>query len=100
MPNAPRTHRPRLLGGLTPKCHDHRKKTAERGYGNRWTRASKHYRQQHPLCAKCQRGGRIVAATCVDHIVPHRGDYDLMWDVSNWQGLCDGCHARKTGKGE
>lgn len=32
----------------------------------------------------------------VDHIIPHRGDLRLFWDRTNWQGLCVGCHNRKT----
>lgn len=41
--------------------------------------------------------GRYVPATVVDHIVPHRGDYYLMWSDNNWQALCKSCHDRKTG---
>ena len=37
-----------------------------------------------------------MPATDVDHIVPHRGDMSLFWDVNNWQALCHECHARKT----
>ncbi len=32
-------------------------------------------------------------ANIVDHIEPHNGDYDLFWDVNNWQGLCGSCHS-------
>ena len=32
----------------------------------------------------------------VDHIIPHRGDMQLFWDVANWQGLCKSCHSKKT----
>jgi 5-methylcytosine-specific restriction protein A len=39
----------------------------------------------------------VVAATVVDHIVPHRGDERLFWDsVNNWQSLCESCHNRAT----
>lgn len=33
-----------------------------------------------------------MAATVVDHIVPHGGDLKLFWDVKNWQPLCKKCH--------
>ena len=52
---------------------------------------------RHPLCVECQRNGRYIAATVVDHIQPHRGDTKLFWDESNWQPLCKACHDRKTG---
>jgi 5-methylcytosine-specific restriction enzyme A len=36
--------------------------------------------------------GKDVAATVVDHVVPHKGDLELFWDQSNWQGVCKACH--------
>lgn len=71
---------------------------ASRGYDRKWQRASKAYLHSHPLCAECQRHGRYVAATVVDHIVPHRGEQKLFWDESNWQPLCKRCHDQKTGR--
>jgi 5-methylcytosine-specific restriction protein A len=68
-----------------------------RGYGRRWQKASKAYLRAHPLCAECERAGRYVKATVVDHKVPHRGDPALFWDQSNWQPLCKPCHDKKTG---
>ena len=32
---------------------------------------------------ECQREGKLVPATVVDHILPHRGDEALFWDVNN-----------------
>lgn len=46
----------------------------------------------HPLCAECERSGRLTAATVVDHIVPHKRDQALFWDRDNWQPLCKLCH--------
>ena len=40
--------------------------------------------------------GRLVKASVVDHIIPHRGDAKLFWDESNWQSLCKSCHDHKT----
>ena len=68
----------------------------QRGYTSRWRRVSQEFLKAHPLCAECERQGRITPATCVDHIKPHRGDFHLFWDQSNWQPLCTACHSRKT----
>lgn len=39
----------------------------------------------------------VVAATVVDHIVPHRGDRKPFWDAKhNWQAFYASCHSRKT----
>lgn len=69
---------------------------SERGYGSRWQKARATFLQRHPLCAECERVGRVTAASVVDHVVPHKGDQRLFWDTSNWQPLCTTCHGRKT----
>ena len=69
-----------------------RESAAARGYGRRWRKARKTFLARHPLCAMCRAEGRVVAATLVDHIVPHRGGQALFWDRRNWQPLCDSHH--------
>lgn len=78
--------------------HDHDRTAAERGYTYRWQKASRAYLRAHPLCAECARHGQYTKADVVDHITPHRGDYSLFWDKTNWQPLCKECHDRKTGE--
>jgi 5-methylcytosine-specific restriction protein A len=70
--------------------------STERGYDARWQRARTSYLAEHPLCVLCLAEGKVVAATTVDHIVPHRGDYRLLWSDSNWQALCTRHHSIKT----
>ncbi|NMZ77376.1 HNH endonuclease [Pseudomonas nitroreducens] len=69
------------------------KTTAERGYGGRWQKARLTFLRKNPLCSYCQDRGKVVAATVVDHKVPHKGDQSLFWDRSNWQPLCAQCHS-------
>jgi len=76
-----------------PSWRADKRKTAERGYGSRWQRARAAFLRHHPLCARCDAMGRIVAATTVDHRIPHRADRALFWDQGNWQSLCTSCHA-------
>ena len=71
---------------------DTRESSAKRGYGSRWQKARAGFLRSHPLCADHQKRGHIVEATVVDHIVPHRGDYELFWSRGNWQSLCKTCH--------
>lgn len=73
-----------------------RKNAAARGYDARWRKARLAFLRRHPLCAACEKQGRVVAALVVDHKIPHRGDERLFWDQSNWQPLCKDCHDRKT----
>ena len=51
------------------------KTTAEKGYNGRWQRASREFRQRHPLCVECLKVGRATPAQCVDHIKPHKVFY-------------------------
>lgn len=73
-----------------------RKDATQRGYTYKWKKEAKKFLAQHPLCAECEKQGRLTLATDVDHIKPHCGNQKLFWDKSNWQPLCHSCHSRKT----
>nr|WP_255342434.1 HNH endonuclease [Herminiimonas sp. CN] len=44
----------------------------------------------------CTQEGRVVAASVVDHAIPHKGDMVAFWVTSNWQSLCKHHHDVKT----
>ncbi|MED4586658.1 HNH endonuclease [Brevibacillus choshinensis] len=69
---------------------------AQRGYDRRWQKARLVYLAKHPLCVHCQAEGRVKVAEHLDHIVAHKGNAELFWNESNWQGLCHSCHSKKT----
>lgn len=69
-----------------------------RGYDTRWAKYSKARLARFPLCAACERQGKVVLATCTDHMKPHRGDLGTFWDESNHQSLCSACNARKAAR--
>ena len=71
-----------------------------RGYNHKWRKARLTYLRREPLCVQCKADGKVVAASVVDHIVPHRGDSKLFWNTDNWQALCQRCHNRKTARGQ
>lgn len=92
---------PRLTSGryceLHAKLHINDRASAfERGYNSRWQNVSKRFLANHPFCAECERNGKLIPATVVDHVNPHRGDEVLFWSESNWQPLCKKCHDSKT----
>jgi 5-methylcytosine-specific restriction protein A len=70
----------------------------QRGYTYRWQKAAKAYLQQHPFAVDVfnHHNGRVFRAEVVDHIIPHRGNHELFWSPSNWQGLTREDHNRKT----
>lgn len=88
MPLSPKRHRP---AQATPP----RPSAAARGYNHRWAIASKAFLRENPLCYYCGLKGVIVAATCVDHFVPHKGDEELFWDGENWRASCAPCNNSK-----
>ena len=90
------------------RCEDHtiekerinrhqRGSAHERGYTKRWRISASIYLMAHPFCVDCD---PPRFASVVDHIIPHRGDYDLFWDETNWQSMCKHHHDKKTGRGE
>jgi 5-methylcytosine-specific restriction protein A len=70
-----------------------RPSATQRGYDYRWRVRAKRFLRLNPLCAMCAKRGRTTVATCVDHVVPHKGDQGLFWSEANWQGLCSSCHS-------
>lgn len=74
-----------------------RVRSADEYHTARWTRQSRIFRQENPLCAICESKGIIKLAEVVDHIVPFPvcGDF---FDSANWQSLCSKCNAEKGNK--
>lgn len=75
----------------SPEAAEYRKKLY---WTPRWRHGRARFLQQHPLCQMCEKQDRVVAATVVDHIKPHRGDETLFWNEQNWAALCADCHNR------
>jgi len=73
-----------------------RESASKRGYTSQWRKARIGYLAKHPLCVTCQDSGIVRAATVVDHVTPHKGNFNLFWDSDNWQALCKQCHDTKT----
>lgn len=57
----------------------------------RWHRTRYYQLQAMPLCAMCLKQEVITPAAIVDHITPHRGNYNLFW-FGPLQSLCKLCH--------
>lgn len=79
-------------------AHDERRGTAaSRGYGRRWRKVRAMVLGQHPVCAECERQGRVTLATDVHHKIAKRdGGLDTF---DNLEPLCHRCHSRITGQG-
>lgn len=62
--------------------------------GNSLKAIRREFFKAHPLCAECERQGRVTLAQELDHITP-------LWaggpeSAANRQGLCITCHDAKT----
>ena len=90
-----KVHAPRPYSERPVKRIETRASAYRRGYDGRWQRSRLAFLLDNPRCVVCN-----GPANEVDHIVPHKGDCDVFWDMDNWQSLCGTCHKRKTGRGE
>lgn len=48
--------------------------------------------RSEPLCRRCRAKGETVEATVADHVIPHRGDWEL-FIRGKLQSLCEPCHS-------
>lgn len=102
MPKKPGTFRPGIPGlkrarPVGEKHYDKQRGTSHsRGYGSRWQKARATFLKRNPLCRICEKKGKVVPSTVVDHIIPARIAPERFWDKTNWQPLCVTCHNRKT----
>lgn len=94
-----------IVDGPCPRCTKARAKTStkrgttsERGYDSIWRKMSERFRAEHPLCGKCAEANIVRASECVDHVIPHEGKPELLYNWDNLQALCWSCHSRKTRK--
>jgi 5-methylcytosine-specific restriction protein A len=73
-----------------------RERSDWRYHTNRWTRLSRSWRAEHPLCKRCAANGIIKPAQHTDHIVPWPvcGD-EGFFSRSNLQSLCADCNNLK-----
>jgi len=86
----------RTISSFRPKPKDNRPNSYNRGYNARWSRVRAYQLRIEPLCRICKSKEITKLAKVVDHIIPHKGNYELMWDNSNFQSLCIPCHNTKT----
>ena len=83
------------------RCEQHgygqdRAKTAERGYDGAWRAFMEWFKRRHPVCADCE----LAPTTDGHHILKVKDHPELRLVEANVRGLCHGCHAARTARGE
>jgi 5-methylcytosine-specific restriction endonuclease McrA len=53
-----------------------------------------------PYCRYCTEAGRTIRAISCDHVIPHRGDRSLFFDINNTASLCGHCHDSRKQRAE
>lgn len=77
------------------RAYNRSRPESDKFYGTRtWKRLRAAVLTRSPLCVECERRGRVVLATVVDHVIPFRDRPDLGMTMSNLRSLCARCHAR------
>jgi len=97
MPTKPLTLQQRSAATAGTDHAQQRRTSCQRGYGYAWQKYRRAFLMmpEHAVCAECQR----EPASHVDHRTPVSGaDDPNFWNPENHQGLCPGCHARKTAR--
>ena len=65
-------------------------------YNRTWKRIRDRYINEHPLCERCQKEGKLTPAEEVHHVVPlSRGGTHT---ADNLMALCTSCHSTITAK--
>jgi 5-methylcytosine-specific restriction protein A len=64
----------------------------------KWRNLRAYHLQSQPLCVECEKKGRLITATVVDHIKSRRTNRHLELDENNLQSLCESCHNSKSGR--
>ena len=54
-----------------------------------WKRLRRAQLTDQPLCERCEKAGRVTAATVVNHRKPHKGDWSLFADPDNLESACE-----------
>lgn len=57
-----------------------------------WRINRENFLRNNPLCARCLREGRLSIATVVHHLKPHKGNWSVFIDRTNWESSCKPCH--------
>jgi 5-methylcytosine-specific restriction protein A len=97
---------PKLVDGRF--CEEHQKLTdkqyetyqrdpaMKKRYNRTWKRIRDRYINEHPLCERCQKEGKLTPTEEVHHVVPlSRGGTHA---TDNLMALCTGCHSTITAK--
>lgn len=67
-------------------------------YGWQWSKASRRFLADHPLCVDCLDRSITTIATLVHHEPHHCFVPSRFWDANTWVALCDKCHGRRHSK--
>jgi 5-methylcytosine-specific restriction endonuclease McrA len=68
-------------------------------YDHQWRLVRIGQLKREPLCRFCAAKGLVVAAQCVDHIIPLSVRPELRLVLSNLRSLCTPCHNAHTASG-
>jgi 5-methylcytosine-specific restriction enzyme A len=59
-----------------------------------WRALRASFLREHPLCAECERQGRLTPATTVHHVEERLKRPDMAMDEANLEASCTPCHTR------
>lgn len=82
----PKVFKPLHQKFLKGREHDGRE-AIDRLYNYQWEKYRAVFLNVNPVCYACGK-----SATVVDHLNPHKGDFNLFWKIDNYLPLCKKDH--------
>lgn len=96
MPKRPPMHTVSRAAGKAKVYKKARVNPYKHLYDWAWQKYTKAFLSK-PVNALCTCGCGELSKV-VDHITPHKGNYDLFWNTDNHQGMAKTCHDAKTAR--
>lgn len=92
MSQKPKTYQKRT-NSKAKKFVSKERKDRQSMYSKEWINYRFRFLHHNPNCYCC-----VNKSSVVDHIVAHKGNLDLFWNITNFIPLCNICHNTITAK--
>ena len=99
MPSRVPTHRPATSQAARKHYDQTTDRKADKAFykSSDWRRCRESVLAERPLCAQCEREGRLTPAEHVHHLQERKDRPDLAFEPSNLEALCQPCHNAMRG---
>jgi len=100
MPSRVPTHRPQAVASAAKQYDQGGDRKADKAFykSRAWRACRAAILAEFPLCAQCDREGRLTPAEHVHHLQERKERPELAFEASNLESLCQPCHNAMRGQ--